>query len=265
MKKIVIGDYRDALEAKRTVEKLIAKGYPKNSISMIANRNASDLLKSTGVLVERDFDYVEGASDETLWQRIKHFFGFGDDKAFEVDISRYAGSIRAGHVLLLVDEALVPANLVGAWKSIDKPQSETQYAVKRPANDNADIRLEEERMQVDKKAVETGEAVIHKRVVTQTETVEVPVKHEEVVIERVPFNGQPTNAPNFEDETITIPVMEEQVQVTKKPVVTEEIKVHKRDIEEPQSVSATLKKEKLDVEKSGKVVVEDEKLHHTTK
>lgn len=260
MKKIVVGNYITVIEAKNRVNELLAKGFPADSLSVIADRDAAEILSNTGIKVERAFDYVTDIPDETLWEKIKSFLGFGADKENEINIAEYANSIRAGHQLVLVDEERVPTRLKGAWNVAQATTTATAArpvarSAAPPATENGTIRLEEERMNVDKRAVQSGEAIVRKRVVTENETVQVPVKHEEVIIERMPVADRPDTNPDFKDETITIPVMEEKVEVTKRPVVTEEIKIRKRDIEDTESVSATLRKEKLDVEKSGKAVI----------
>ncbi len=49
-----------------------------------------------------------------------------------------------------------------------------------------DHRTQEERLNVAKHPVETGEVRVHKEVPTENKTIEVPVEREEVVIERTP-------------------------------------------------------------------------------
>src|SRR5699024_8521531 len=56
------------------------------------------------------------------------------------------------------------------------------------SNDNTLIR-NEEHLNVGTERVETGEARLRKYVVTETETVEVPVSHEEVRVERIPISA----------------------------------------------------------------------------
>lgn len=265
MYKTIVGDYVSVEDAERMVNYMLSKGLPKNSISVIANRHDADILRDTGVQVALDFDYIDDVSDETLWQRIKSFFGFTGEKAHDIDVSTYADSIRAGHVLVLVDESIVPARLAGVWKKAPGAKGADQPVMKHAGasytsagSDDAIIRLEEERMQVDKHPEQVGEVVVRKRIVEEKETVNVPVRHEEVVIERVHMNDQPDENPIFKDETITIPVMQEKVDVTKRAVMTDEIKVHKKAVEETEAVSSTLRKEKLDVEKSGQTMLSGE-------
>lgn len=61
------------------------------------------------------------------------------------------------------------------------------------SNDNTLIR-NEEHLNVGTERVETGQARLRKYVVTETETVEVPVSHEEVRVERTPISAEEAEA-----------------------------------------------------------------------
>src|SRR5690242_19419983 len=62
-------------------------------------------------------------------------------------------------------------------------------ADRAPTSESADtLKLREERLQVDKERVQTGQVEIGKRVVEEQKTMEVPITREEVVIERRPVN-----------------------------------------------------------------------------
>ena len=56
---------------------------------------------------------------------------------------------------------------------------------------------------------------VRKRVRTDREQIEVPTKHEEVTVERVPVVGEATEAQIGEDE-VSVPVTEEEVVVDKR-------------------------------------------------
>lgn len=268
MSKIVVGDYANPMDASARVQELIAAGFPSDSLSLIADKAAAKELSDIGVKVERDFDYVENVSDETLFQKIKGFFGFDTAKLYDENIAAYSQSIRNGNVIVVADGTRVSRTLLdryigGATREVEV---ETEYVPERDTmrhaaldnQDDATIRLEAERMQVDKQSVQAGQAVIHKRVVEDVETVEVPVRHEEVYIERVPLSDQDVTTADFAEETINIPVMEEQVIVSKRPVVTEEIRVHKRDVQGSQDVSETLRREELEVDEVGNANIHDQ-------
>jgi len=120
------------------------------------------------------------------------------------------------------------------------------------------VRLREEQLQAQKQQVQAGEVGIHKDVVTEEKTLNVPVSREEVYIERNPVSGTvPADTPIGEgEETYRVPVREEQVNVTKQPVVTEEIGVGKRTVQDSQQFSDTVKREEARINRTGDVNVE---------
>ena len=117
------------------------------------------------------------------------------------------------------------------------------------------VRLHEERLEAQKQTVQAGEVSIHKEVVTEQKTIEVPVSREEVVIERHPVNGVEASDFGAETDEIRIPISEERVTVSKTPVVTEEISVGKRTVQDTQTVSGTVRREEAHIEQSGDVHV----------
>jgi uncharacterized protein (TIGR02271 family) len=119
------------------------------------------------------------------------------------------------------------------------------------------LRLREEELDVSKYAVRTGEVTLHKDIVEQQKTVHVPVTHEQVVIERRAVNEH-SDIPVGEEEVIRIPVTEERVSVGKHTVVTGEVELHKRSIEEVREVNETLRKEEARLDVDGNPDIVDE-------
>jgi uncharacterized protein (TIGR02271 family) len=118
------------------------------------------------------------------------------------------------------------------------------------------MRLHEEQLEAHKRPVETGEVKLRKEVVTEHQTLDVPVQREEVVIERRPATGQTTSGSAIQPgEEIRIPVREEEVDVQKRTVAKEEVSVGKRKVQDTEKVSGTVRKEELRVEREGDVEV----------
>ena len=88
---------------------------------------------------------------------------------------------------------------------------------------------------------------VRKQVRTEREQVRVPTRHEEVSVERVPVDEKGTGDEIGEDE-VSVPVVEEEVVVEKRPVVKEEIRVRKDVVEDEQVVEEDVRKEEVDVE-----------------
>lgn len=118
------------------------------------------------------------------------------------------------------------------------------------------LRLREEQMQASKQPVETGSVGLHKEVVSEQQSIDVPVTHEEVYIERRPGTGQPSDAPVGEEETYRVPVREEQVTTSKQTVDKGEIAVGKRQVQDTKRVSDTVRREEARVEREGDVNVQ---------
>lgn len=123
------------------------------------------------------------------------------------------------------------------------------YRAGKPLDESTRLQLREERLRVDKSRVDRGVATIGTDVVTETQDVDVPFTREELFIERRPANGSTVSStPEMgAGESIRVPLSEERVTVNKVPVVTEEVVVGKREIEDTQHISETMRKEKLNV------------------
>jgi uncharacterized protein (TIGR02271 family) len=118
------------------------------------------------------------------------------------------------------------------------------------------IQLHEERLQARKQMVELGEVRVRKEVITEYQTLEVPVRREEVVIERhAPADASGAASDLRPGEEIRLPVREEQVTLEKRPVITEEVTVGKRIVQETERVGGEVRKEEVHVEREGHVTV----------
>ena len=126
------------------------------------------------------------------------------------------------------------------------------------------LRLRKEELDIAKDRVQTGEVNLRKEIVEEVKSVNVPVTHEEVVIERRAVN-EPSDSPVGVEESIHIPVSEERVEIGKHTVVTGEVTAYKRAVEETEQVEETLKREeaRLDVEGDPNIISqEDFHSHH---
>jgi uncharacterized protein (TIGR02271 family) len=112
------------------------------------------------------------------------------------------------------------------------------------------IQLLGEVLRVHKDRVSRGEVRIRKEVVTDTQTVQVPVTREELVIERRPGNETAAPAGSIGESEIRVPLSEERAQLDKSTVVREEVSVGKRPVEEVQDVTGEVRREELVVENS---------------
>lgn len=112
------------------------------------------------------------------------------------------------------------------------------------------LRLKKEELDITKNKEQAGEVTLGKEIVEEEKSVDVPVTHEEVIIERRSME-EPSDSPIEEAETMHIPVSEEHVQVGKHTVITGEISAQKHEVEETQHIEETLKREEARIDKSG--------------
>jgi uncharacterized protein (TIGR02271 family) len=132
---------------------------------------------------------------------------------------------------------------------------ETRPSGTRMADTDRDrtMELREEELRATKRPVEAGEVEIRKDVVSQQRSIDVPVTHEEVTIERHPVDRRPADRPIDEGETIEVPVRAEEVDVEKRAVVYEEVEIGKRPVTETQRVSDTVRREEVRMDREGDV------------
>ena len=109
------------------------------------------------------------------------------------------------------------------------------------------VQRTEEELAAGTREREAGELRVKKNVRTDRESVEVPTRHEEVSVERVPLSGEASEAEIGDDE-VAIPVTEEEVVVSKRPVVKEEVRIRKDVVEDTQIVEEDVRREEIDVE-----------------
>ena len=124
------------------------------------------------------------------------------------------------------------------------------------AGETVRVPVHEEELRVEKTRAGAGEIEVRKDVVTEEQTVEVPVTREEVEIRRFTVD-RPVSEARIVDtgDTIRIPVIEERVVVDKDVRVAEEVEISKRAVTETQRVSDTVRREEINVEQEGDVDV----------
>jgi uncharacterized protein (TIGR02271 family) len=122
-------------------------------------------------------------------------------------------------------------------------------------DDQRTLRLREERLGAEKRTVEAGEVGLRKEVTSEQQSIDVPVRREEVYIERRPASGQTTGGEIGEDEAIRVPVREEEVRATKETVVTGEVAIGKRAVEDSERVTGEVRREEARLETQGDVDV----------
>lgn len=125
-----------------------------------------------------------------------------------------------------------------------------------PETDSAMTRSEQE-VEIDKHQRERGRARLRKYVETDTVTKTVPVEREKVRLEREPVTegnvDAATSGPDLSDEEAEVTLTEEEVEVRKRTVPKERVRLE-TDVEtEEREISEEVGRERLDVQEEGDV------------
>jgi len=113
---------------------------------------------------------------------------------------------------------------------------------------------------------EVGQLRIRKVVRTEMKHFSIPVRREELVVERLPVEQEahaqvlervsgPGGAP-FEEVSFVIPLREERVEFTKSAHIWQEVRVSKSALEELRTVHTPVRRETAEVEERGEVLHE---------
>ena len=121
-------------------------------------------------------------------------------------------------------------------------------STERVADEAAVVRHEEE-LDVGRESVEAG--TVRARKVVESHAVEevVPRELEDADVERTPAHEHDSGEiETLPDGSVSIPLLEEQLVVTKRTVVRERVVIRKRTVTEHERIKADLRRERVDVE-----------------
>ncbi len=259
---LVVGVFQNEAEAKNALEALRNAGFEKDQLGLalreggaVTSNLLNDLVK-LGVPQDRagfyDSEYRAGRAilsvradgrEQEATNIIRNFGAYDYDTRGSYAQTTDATAAQAGTYAQTTDTAAAQAGTLGTATERDRAYDDTE---------RRSIPLREEVLQADKERVQTGEARLRKEVVSEERSIDVPVTHEEVYVERRPYDtARPSDAPIGTDEVIRVPVSEEQVNVNKTAVETGEVSIRKQGVQENQRVSDTVRREEVRLEKDG--------------
>lgn len=277
----LVAFFHDQSDALSAISELKEAGFTSDQIgfAIAGQRDVTTADKST---------IRANEEDRSGWEKIKNFFS-GEQESYRGPTQDYQNTFS--HLSLSPDQARYYSEGITAGGALVtvRAEPERQAAAREILVDNdADLRttgfeqlsatprtanldagseterrleLRGELLRAVKQRVQTGEIRLRKEVVTENQTINVPVTREDVIVERVPATEagrRPgSTRPIGEGEEIRIPVSEERVSVTKEPVVTGEVRVQKRAVQDTQQVSDTVRHEEVRVENEGNARVTD--------
>jgi uncharacterized protein (TIGR02271 family) len=125
-----------------------------------------------------------------------------------------------------------------------------------PDADEVRMQISEEQLEIDKRVVTAGEVRVRKHVETEHVREVVPVMREDVTVERRPLPPGAGLEPRTEGDTTYIPIVEEELVITKRLVAREELVIRKRQVTEEQVVEETLRRESPEILGAGDAQVD---------
>ena len=182
-------------------------------------------------------------------------------RIFGADNREYGTIDRYDDQYAYVGERKIP---VSAFERMDKDrlyvsQQGRQYFEtndRMAAEGQIRVPVVEERLDVEKRQGEMGSVDIRKTVETEQVNIPVELRHEEVTVDRVDVKDRPVAAADvdnaFEEGTIRVPVRGEEAVVQKEAVVTGEVVIDRETKTERQTVSDTVRKERVNIDENYK-------------
>lgn len=274
---MVIGVFRDHALAEQAMDELRHAGFRNDQINLLGHTSGNALGGIMNLFSRKNEtpDTTAAAPNELASSGIA-----------QADMPFYQHELDAGNYVVTVQphgHQKEASDILHRHGAYDASADTTRLG---SGGGNRVVPIREERLQINKQVVQTGEVIIRKRVITENKTFTIPVTREEVTIERLPANGSPVAATdrthnetfpgnrtdadatnsNMIDGgemlnnggTIRILVREEQVMLNKQTVVVEEIVVHKQQIQETRQISDTVKHEEVHVEHTGNIIIHDD-------
>jgi uncharacterized protein (TIGR02271 family) len=275
----LVAFFRDREDAYQAIDELRNQGFRNDEIGLAFQGGPSEAAgKSSG----------SAHTEKSTWQSIKDFFTGGDednDTAYSNDNigddsyrhfnfsdeqwKYYRSGIGQGGAIITVNasaDRLTKAREIlkeydADFRTTGFDRSEYANYQNQGTETDQRLQLRGEMLRTYKERVGKGEVRLRKEVVSENRSIDVPVTREEVVIERVGAGEVGSASGNIgeigEGDEIRIPVSEERVRVEKQPVVTGEVRVGKRAVQDTQRVNETVRREEARVEKEGDVNVDE--------
>jgi uncharacterized protein (TIGR02271 family) len=117
--------------------------------------------------------------------------------------------------------------------------------------DRESVVARDEQLNVGTETRESGRVRLRKHSYTDTETVEVPVSREEVVVEREPVDPNAAEALRNDGDEEVVVTTHEEVPVVDKTATAEKVTVDKNRVQDTERVSGTVQREDVQVEDEG--------------
>lgn len=251
----LVGTFELQAQVFKKIEELKEQGYREEDMYVVAKDGANiDTLQD-----KTRTNITSGDQDSNWKDKFKNLFSsddternsyrnVSDDGAHDSD---YGTHVDNGRILLYVDQDF--SGTSGSFNTGSTTGTDADFN-RSNATSEESLKLHEERLNVDKERVQTGEVNVGKHVVEEEQSIDVPVEREEVYVERRQVNDETGTGSTGdrgtlgENDSIHVDVNEERLNVSKDDVVSEEVVVGKRKVKDTEHVSETVRREEADID-----------------
>ena len=257
----LVGVFDDHDDAEQARERLASAGFGRDAIQITPERSSSGSSEAVPA----------GRSERAGGLRgfFASLFGSNDDETH----GHYSEAVRRGSMVLTVnvqDESQIERateiledcgaidvdERVEHWKAAGYTGDDEQakpLARDEIAADRQTLEVMQEELKVGKRAVQRGAVRVHRRVTETPVEEQVTLNQEHTVVERRPVDRPATAADlaAFKEGEIEIRESSEEPVVSKTARVVEEVSIGKEATQRTETVSDTVRRTDVDVERTG--------------
>jgi uncharacterized protein (TIGR02271 family) len=242
-----------------------------------------------GVVVDRDGNeigkvgqvYTDNETGQPSWVTVKTGW-FGANESFvplnsatiegatirvpyDKDMIKGAPNNDAGAPLSETDEQEL-YSYYGLTSTTGRAQSDVDIPSRASTVDSGEyLTRSEEQLHVGTEKVQTSRARLRKVVVTEQQTVTVPVTREEVRLVREPIEDGDTVDATIGDGAADVVLTEERVVVSKETVPVERVRLGTETVTEQREVTEAVRKEQIELDDATSTVKDDSALTTETR
>ncbi|GLB58696.1 YsnF/AvaK domain-containing protein [Cytobacillus sp. NCCP-133] len=256
MKNILVGGYDTQEELKEAIAGAESNGYQKESLVIVSKDGANLESFADNYGVNLRIVGSQELGNQRFLDSVKALFmgenpasnsGLEPDKKDgtrfdQHDLDEYASMVFDGKYALIVDH-------YGISPSSEKGSQVQANDHSEAYREHASAREKEEKLDIKKLAEKSGDVEPAKKVVKEQQNIGVPVSNEVAFIKsrkRATINAE-EQTPIDQDEIIHVPLKEEVLHFEKKPVVTEEIVIGKKKVQDMEIITENVEREEVDI------------------
>jgi len=139
-----------------------------------------------------------------------------------------------------------------ASQPMSQPMAQPRPEPNRPTTERSqpvELTSYEEQLRVGTEAVDSGAVRLRKHVVTEQVETSVPLRHEEVTIERLPATeARPAPGHRFEEQAVEMTLHEERPTIAKETVPVETVRLASKTQTDERRVTESVRRERIEVE-----------------